>query len=239
MSTEKEIERCLRTAPKPAASEGLLDRLQENVSVKEVETRGTVVRRWFAPAGGSISLWRVAAAAMIGIFVTLSLSYGAAKVIKYFVISTAEITFDYPEENVMYGVKRSISVYGDNISSEEDATKRLQEFKKLYKEGKAKEVEPGIWVATLSDGTRFGFGIWHPEQDSIEFTEEEKELLKKEFDEIHKLRKAGRFEKTYKPEHDFVVNGVKYRYFEARYTLSNGKVVTTGDSEPVRDEDKQ
>ncbi len=45
-------------------------------------------------------------------------------------------------------------------------------------------------------------------------------------------------QKTYKPEHDFVVDGVKHRYFEARYTLSDGTVKTLGDSEPVLEEDK-
>lgn len=65
MSTEKEIERCLSAAPKPPAPDGLLNRLQENVAAKKVETRGTAVRRWFAPTGGTISLWRVAAAAAI------------------------------------------------------------------------------------------------------------------------------------------------------------------------------
>ena len=61
--------------------------------------------------------------------------------------------------------------------------------------------------------------------------------MKKQFDEIHELGKAGKFEKIYKPEHDLLVDGVKHRYFEARYTLSNGKVVTLGASEPAEDEE--
>jgi hypothetical protein len=62
--------------------------------------------------------------------------------------------------------------------------------------------------------------------------------LKKQFDEIHELKKAGKYEKTYKPEHDYIVNGIKYRYFQARYILSDGTVKTLGDSEPVLEEDK-
>ena len=43
---------------------------------------------------------------------------------------------------------------------------------------------------------------------------------------------------SYKPEHDYVIDGIKYRYFEARYTLSDSTVKTLGDSEPVLEEDK-
>ena len=70
-------------------------------------------------------------------------------------------------------------------------------------------------------------------------TEKTKQKLKKQFDEIEKLRKAGKFEKIYKPEHDYDVNGVKYRYFAARYTLSNGNIVTIGSSEPAKSKDNE
>jgi hypothetical protein len=135
-----------------------------------------------------------------------------------------------------YTITRGTIGSGDNIQSAEDARKAEQEFYKLYKEGKAREVRPGVWVATLSNGENFAFG-GDPELLGLPDAER-KAILKKQFDEIHELRKAGRFEKTYKPEHDFEIDGVKYRYFEASYILSDGKVVTSGDCEPVKNEDK-
>jgi hypothetical protein len=239
MNTKKKIEQYLHSAPAASPTDDLLDRLKEDVSTAELKTHRSAIRRWFAPTGQSISLGRVVAAAVIAIVVVLPLSYGAAKAVKY-VITTFEAKFEYHEDNTVYGVKTSIFTSGDNIQSEEDAQKATEEFYNLYKEGKAKEVKPNIWVATLSNGEKFAYG-GDPENikgDGLSDAEKRK-LLKKQFDEIHELRKAGRFEKIYKPEHDFAIDGVKYRYFVARYTLASGKVVTVGDSEPVKDEDKQ
>ena len=79
MNTQKRIERCLKAAPKPPAQDGLLDKLQKDVALGEIKTRRSALRRWFVPTGGRISLWRVAAAAIIAIAILLPLSYGAAK----------------------------------------------------------------------------------------------------------------------------------------------------------------
>jgi hypothetical protein len=234
MNTEKKFEQFLRAAPKPAAPDGLLNRLQEDVAPVEIKRRVTVIRRWFAPAGGSISPWRVAAAAAIAIAVLLPLSYGAAKVIKYFTVFEAE--FVYPQDDGgVAGYKVGAAIGSNNPDfTEEDARKDQQEFYELYKQGKAEEIEPGFWFATLSNGR--GFGTRDPEMLGLSDAERI-ELLKKQFDEIEELRKAGKFEKIYKPEHDFEIDGVKYRYYEARYTLSDGTVKTVGSSEPVKDED--
>lgn len=236
MNVEKKIEKCLKDAPKPTVPDGLLLKLQRDLSVEEVKTPRTVIRNWFAPGGGPISLWRVAAAAGTAIAVLLPLSYGAVKAVKHFVIAREEVTFEYPQDNSIYTVSRSICVGGDNTSSEEEAKKKLEEFRELYRQGNAKEVKPGVWVATLSNGEEFAYG-GDPERIGIQFSfsDEEKEQLKKQFDEINELRKAGKYEKTYKPENDFVIDGVKYRYFEAHYTLSDGRVVTLGASEPAED----
>jgi len=85
MNTEKKIEQCLRAAPKPPAPDGLLDKLQTDVSTQDIKTHRSSLRRWFAPTGRSISPWRVAAAAAIAIAVLLPLSYGATKLIKHFI----------------------------------------------------------------------------------------------------------------------------------------------------------
>ena len=233
MNSQKKIEQYLRTAPKPSAPDGLLDKLQADVSTRDIKTRQSTLRRWFAPTGRSISPWRVAAAAAIAIAVLLPLSYGASKAIKkYFV--TFEAEFEYPEDNIVYKTMQTVVMDGEN---EEDAKKALEEFGKLYREGKAEEIKPGIWSAILSNGEKFNYG---GDPEMLDLSEaERKELLKKQFDEIHELKKAGKYEKTYKPKNDFVVNGIKYRYFEARYVLSDSTVKTLGDSEPVVEENER
>jgi len=236
MNTQKKIEKYLKIAPKPPAPDDLLDKLQKDVALGEVKTPRSALRRWFAPTGRSISPWRVAAAAAIAIAVLLPLSYGATKVVKkYFV--TFEAEFEYPEDNTVYRTIQTTVMAGDDIKSEEDAKKVLEEFGRLYREGKAEEIRPGVWQVVLSNGEKFNYG---GDPKILGLSEaERKKLLKKQFDEIHELKKAGKYEKTYKPEHDYVVNGIKYRYFEARYVLSDGTVKTLGDSEPVIEEDER
>ena len=248
MKTQKKIEQCLRAAPKPPIPDGLLDKLQQDVPVRDVKTHSTAIRRWFAPSGGRISPWRVAAAAAIAIAVLLPLSYGATKTVKR-IIKTFEAKFVYPEDAKFvypqddggvygYGVGRMGGV-GSAIGSsdpnftEEDAHKAEREFYELYKQGKAKEIKPGLWFATLSNGKGFGYG-GDPEMLGLSEAER-KELLKKQFDEIHELRKAGKFERTFIKEVE--KNGVKIRLYEDRFTLSNGKVITMGAGEQVKGED--
>jgi hypothetical protein len=236
MKTQKKIEQCLKAAPRPPAPDGLLERLQADISAWDIKTHRSVLRRWFAPSGGRISPWRVAAAVAIAIAVLLPLSYGTTNVIKYFKVFEAR--FVYPEDDggaLGYGVGAAIGSSDPNVT-EEDAHKAEREFYELYKQGKAKEVKPGMWFAILSNGKGFGYG-GDPEMLGLSEAER-KEFLKKQFDEIEELRKAGKFEKIYKPEHDYVVDGIKYRYFEARYILSDGTVKTLGASEPVLEDDK-
>ena len=236
MSTQKKIEQSLKAAPKPPAPDGLLDRLQADVSARDVKTRRSGLHRWFAPTGGRISPWRVAAAAAIAIAVLLPLSYGATKTVKR-IIKTFEAEFVYPQDDGgVHGYKVGSAIGSSDPSfTEEDAREAQREFYELYKQGKAKEVEPGVWVATLSNGKGFGYN-GDPEMLGLSEAEQE-EFLKKQFDEIEELRKAGKFEKIYKPEHDFEINGVKHRFYFARYTLSDGTVRTVGSSEPVKDEE--
>jgi hypothetical protein len=230
MNTEERIKQCLKATPKPPTPDSLLDKLRSDVSFGEVKAQRTALRRWFAPAGSSISPWRLAVAATIAIVVLLPLSYGVARVVKSFTLFEAK--FEYPEDNTTYGV--STSVIGDTVHSAEDALDKQQEFYQLYRDGKAEEIEPGIWAATLSDGSRFGYG-GNPEDLGLSDAER-REVLKRQFDEINELRKAGEFEKTYMPENDFEIDGVKYRFFRARYVLSDGTVKTVGSSEPATED---
>ncbi len=84
MSTEERIEQCLRAAPKPPVPDRLMNKLRNDVSLRELETRESALRRLFAPSGEGISRWRVAAAAVIAAAVLLPLSYGATKLIRRF-----------------------------------------------------------------------------------------------------------------------------------------------------------
>ncbi len=228
MNNTKKIDQYLRSAPKAASPEDMLEKLQSNINLTQGKKISSAIRGWFVPDNRSLSIRRVAMAAAIAMVVMLPLSYGATKVVKY-VITTFEAVFEYPEDNTVYSVTRSIFSSGDADAQ------TLQEFYKLYKEGKAEEVKPGVWVATLSNGEKYAYG-GNPNDIKGLTDIEKKELtkqLKKQFDEINELRKAGRFEKTYKPEHDFIVDGVKHRFFIASYTLSDGRVVTSGDAEPA------
>lgn len=238
MNTKKKIERCLRIAPKPPASGGLLDRLRQDFSATEIKARSSAIRKWFAPTDDSISLWRVAAAAAIVIAVMLPLSYGAVKVIKYF---TVQLTFEYPEDNWGYSVGERLSAKGDtDIDTMEDVRRTYEEFRKLYKEGKAEEIEPGVWVVTLSNGEEFAYAGRNPESAGLLFadTENAKQRLEGLFDEIHELRKAGKYDRTFIKEVE--KDGVKVVYYEDRFTLSNGRVVTmtTGEEQPAEDEEE-
>ncbi|MHC4173350.1 MAG: hypothetical protein ACYTBX_18380 [Planctomycetota bacterium] len=244
MNTKKKIEQCLKAAPKPPSPDGLLDKLQADVSAQDIKTQRSPLRRWFAPAGGSISPWRVAAAIAIAIMVLLPLSYGATKLAEKCYI-TFKATFIYPEPEdttepeeshgrvaTGYGVMGGF--YGSADLSEKEAMEMAEEIRKLCAEGKAEEVKPGVWMVTLSDGKKIGFGGADPEFMALTDIEKNK-LLKKQFDEINELRKAGKFERTFIKEIE--VDGVKHRFYEDRFTLSNGKVIKMGANEPVKDED--
>jgi len=235
MNTQKKIEQCLRIAPKPAAPDGLLNRLQEDVAAGEIKKRVTVIRRWFAPTGGSISLWRVAAAAVIAIAALLPLSYGATKTIKR-IIKTFEAKFEYPQDDGTvhgYGVGVGFGSSDPNFT-EEDAHKAEREFDELYRQGKAEEVSPGIWVANPSDGSGLMSNI-DPELLGLSEADR-KDFLKKQFDEIEELRKAGKYERTFKKEIE--INGVMHPVYEDSFILSDGKVITLGAVESVKNDNK-
>jgi len=261
MNTQKKIEQSLKSAPKPAAPDGLLNRLQEDVAAGEIKKRVTVIRRWFAPTGERISLRRVTAAAAIAIAVLLPLSYGATKTVKR-IIKTFEAKFVYPQDDGGvhgYGVGRMGGV-GVGIGSsdpnftEEDAQKAEQEFDEideLRKAGKyertfIKEVEKnGVKIRlyedrfTLSNGKVITMGAGYGRNsEMLGLSEaERKELLKKQFDEIDELRKAGKFERTFIKEIE--IDGVMHNLYEDSFTLSNGKVIKMGAGEPVKNEDNQ
>ena len=240
MNTQKKIEKCLKSAPKPATPDGLLNKLEADLSSGDIKKGRSALRRWFAPTGGSISPWRVAAAAAIAIAVLLPLSYGATKTVKR-IIKTFEVKFVYPQEAKFvypqddggvhgygygYGVGSAIGSSDPNFT-EKEAMEMAEEIRKLCEEGKAEEVEPGVWMVTLSNGKKIRFGGADPEFIALTDVEKNK-LLKKQFDEINELRKAGKFERTFIKEIE--INGVMHNLYEDSFTLSNGKVIKMGAS---------
>jgi len=178
MNTENKIEQCLRAAPKPPAPDGLLDKLQADVSAQDIKTKRSALRRWFAPTGRSISPWRVAAAAAIAIAVLLPLTYGAVKIVKVYTfrIDTRQVN----EDGGITAISTSVKLSG--YFADEEEAKR----------------------------------VWQ---------------------ETRELKKAGKYERTFLEEIER--NGVKYRYYNYRYILSNGQVVAFSESERVKEEDNQ
>ncbi len=172
---------------------------------------------------------KTAAAAVVALVVLLPVSYAAVEAVKHFIVSEDKVSFEYPDPNgvaMSYTYGRIASVTGTDVENEEQARARIEEFRQLYLAGKAVEVKPGIWKATLADGTQFAYGGGDPARAGagVEFTEEEKTQLKKQSDEINELRKAGKGERTFLKEIED--NGMKIRLYEVRYTLSDGRVVT-------------
>ena len=195
----------------------------------------------FKPMSRSAGIWRmtrisrrfkIAAAAVVALAVLLPVSYAAVEaVVKYFTISEDEVSFEVQDANGALGfaAHRSISVGGTNIATEEEARARLEEFRRLYREGKAKEIQPGLWQVTLSNGELFNYR-GDPQQVTAEFTPKEEEQMREEFEEINALQRAGKGERTFLRE-ETQQNGAKVRVYEARYTLASGKIVTRTEAE--------
>jgi len=133
MNTQKKIERYLRAAPKPPAPDGLLDKLQADVPVQDIGTHRSALRRWFAPTGGAISPWRVAAATTIAIAVLLPLTYGASRIIRihHFELDSRRIN----EDGSITATRTSVTLAGD-FANEEEAKKVWEETRELKKAGK-------------------------------------------------------------------------------------------------------
>jgi len=133
MSARKKIEQHLRTVPKPAAPDNLLDKLQKDVTVGEAKTRRSALRRWFATSGGAISPWRVAAAATIAVAILLPLTYGASKIIRiyYFELESRRAN----EDGSITATKTSVTLSGD-FANEEEAKEVWEETRELKKAGK-------------------------------------------------------------------------------------------------------
>lgn len=97
MNTEKRIEQYLKATPKVSVPDGLLDKLQNDVTLREAKTRRSALRAWLSPSGGSICPWRVAAMMAIALMVLLPLTYAGGKVIKNYVLKEVFEVFEEVE----------------------------------------------------------------------------------------------------------------------------------------------
>ena len=145
------------------------------------------------PTGASAGVWRtimmskrsrLAIAAAVAVAIMLPAGYAAVQaVVKYFTISEDQVSFVHEEPDFTMDATalRRISIGGTNIASEEEARACLAEFRQLYREGKAQEIQPGVWQVTLSNGQLVNYK-GDPERATAEFTPQEKEQMKKEFE---------------------------------------------------------
>ena len=93
-------------------------------------------------------------------------------------------------------------------------------IKTYFFQGKTTSVtQKGVIMITTRETTLFG--EWDEEQ------------ARKVYDEINRLREAGKCEKTLIKE--WVENGILYRVYRVRYVLASGDVVTMGECWPVND----
>lgn len=138
MDTKKKIEQNLRAAPKPAPPDGLLNRLKKDVSVEGIEMQHPALRRWFAPAGGTVSPLRIAAAAIIAIMILMPLTYAGGKIIKNYIFTEGpkvEVT-ENEDGSVTKSGSISVSIASDDSSSEEEVKAARKEIDELRKAGK-------------------------------------------------------------------------------------------------------
>jgi hypothetical protein len=150
MNADERIEKCLRAAPKPAAPDGLLDKLQQDVVGRESGACGNKLRKWFAPSGGRISLRRVAAAAVIAIAVLLPLSYGAAKVVERYRIEVWTVVDENGEVSKKY---RRTRPFPAEVDSEKAAlAAEIAELRKAGKYEKTLVGKPPIQVRSSTTG---------------------------------------------------------------------------------------
>ncbi len=150
MNTEKKIEQYLRAAPKPSAPDDLLNKLQMDVSTGDIKTQRSALRKWFAPSGGSILPWRIAAAAAIAILVLLPLAYAGSKIIKSYFVEVEVIETIESEDGSIIKVGTASAIVVE--SSEQPNEKEAKEIDELRKAGKFEKV---LVEERVENGMRF------------------------------------------------------------------------------------
>lgn len=250
MKKTRRIRKILCNVPDISVSDELNAKLKCDVNLKKIEKR-SVIRGWFAPSGGAFSIRRVAYAAAIAIVCLVPLSFGAAKIIKKFVVQEYKATYTDEHQtksvenntvtvssttsSTTYGIETSIK--GVHIISKEDARKAEEEMIQLIKEGKAEKSNGGTYKAVLPT---WGEVIYETRSlpMSVLVSENRDEKIKEMYDEIESLRKAGKYESVFEKEVE-KENGSKTRYYMEHFTLSTGEIVSFYHGSPAIEGDKE
>ena len=168
----RRLELISQIEPSPEAVALAMERVRRVlVNMMEKKETSKPIRIWETILRTRIS--RLAAAAVVTIFVLLPLSYGAVKIIKTYFFQ---------------GKPTSVTQKGVTVPM-----MRATELPREWDEEQARKV----------------------------------------YDEINRLREAGKCEKTLIKE--WVENGILYRVYRVRYVLASGDVVTMGECWPVND----
>ena len=145
MNTEKRVEQHLRDAPKPPAPDGLLDKLQENVTFTKSKQRDNLIHRWFAPTGGQISRWRLAASIAIAAMVLLPLTYAGGKIVKTYIFTEGPKVEVIENEDGSVTKIGSISVETNTYNGQPNA-EEIREIEELRKAAKYEKTFMQEWV---------------------------------------------------------------------------------------------
>jgi hypothetical protein len=131
---KKQIEQHLKAAPEPSAPDGLLDKLEADLTVRNIRKRRSALRRWFVPSGEFVSPLRVAAVVAIAAMVLLPLAYAGSKVIKSYLVEVNVIETIEGEDGSItkVGTASAIMVSPAGQTTEEEA-KEIEELKKAGK----------------------------------------------------------------------------------------------------------
>ena len=135
MNSEKKIEQYLNVAPKPTAPDGLLNKLQNDITSGRMKRQPSFLHKWLAPAGGPISAWRVAAMATIAVMVLIPLTYAGGKVIKTYVLKETIVVVEEVETDdssvTRIETLSVVAVASDQLNEEEK--REMEELKKAGK----------------------------------------------------------------------------------------------------------
>lgn len=138
MNIEKKIEQCLKAVSKPPTPDGLLDKLQADVSYQDIEKQRPVLHKWFAPTGDKISPWRVAALVTIATMVLIPLTYAGSKIIKAYIFTEGPVVevIENEDGSVTKVGSISVSIGSEDISDEQEFEAAREEIEELRKAGK-------------------------------------------------------------------------------------------------------
>lgn len=169
---------------------------------------------------------KFAAVIVFVLFVILPLTYGAYKLISYFIIEETKHSFYF--EDRFYTVTQEVSVFAEDEDEKVPGIKEIKEALRILKKGEGEQIKPGIYQVTLSNGKKIKLNLPEPFKT--------REELKRELGEIDRLRMAGKYERIYRPEQDFIDDkGFLNKFFEDHFTLSNGESRVIFGSEKVEE----